>query len=265
MFKKVLSPIDFSAEAVEYAHYARQLAQKLNASLFFIHSIQGDYKQYGVDNKSDRSVVLQAVQHKFDVWRKTYHFEEITPIITFGEITECIAEQAELHNIDLVVMFTRGLDEEEWLGTNTTKVAKIAPCPVLSVKSIKGQPDFKRILLPIDPKLTVEGLSTYALEFIKLMQAEVDLIYVGEESENSRTVLEKYTKLYQDAGISAQFNFVDREDSVTETIISYSQKKDFQLIIMATHARMGIKALILGSVTENCINNAPIPVMTLKA
>ncbi|MCS7027509.1 MAG: universal stress protein [Bacteroidia bacterium] len=265
MFKKILSPVDFSVEAVEYTHYANKLASKLNACLFLIHSIEGDYRRYGVDNKADRNTVLQAVQQKFEIWRKTYHFEQVTPIITFGEITECIAEQAEIHSIDLVVMFTRGLDEEEWLGTNTTKVAKIAPCPVLSIKSIKTEPNFKKILLPIDPKLTVQGLSTYALEFVKYMQAEIELIYVGEEDENSRQVLQKYNNLYQSSGIKVEFNFVDREDSVAETIISYSEKNNFDLIIMATHARMGIKALILGSVTEYCINNATIPVLTLRA
>jgi nucleotide-binding universal stress UspA family protein len=265
MFRKVLSPVDFSEEAVKYIKYADNLAKNLNASLFLIHSIQGDYKQYGIDNKADRTAVLQAVQHKFEEWKKTYHLQHVTPIITFGEITECIAEQAEIHNIDLVIMFTRGLDEDEWLGTNTTKVAKIAPCPVLSIKSVEEVPDFKKILLPIDPKLTVEALSTYTLAFIKLMGATIELIYVGEESEPSRRVLEKYTKLYQDAGINAVYSFVDREGSIAETIIDYSQKNDFNAIIMATHARMGIKALILGSVTENCINNASIPVLTLKA
>lgn len=265
MFRKVLSPVDFSQEAVKYIQYAEKLAKKLNASLFLIHSIQGDYRQYGVDNKADRSTVLQAVQNKFEEWKKTHHLEHAVPIITFGEITECIAEQAEIHNIDLVIMFTRGLDEEEWLGTNTTKVAKIAPCPVLSIKSVETIPDFKKILLPIDPKLTVEALSTYTLSFIKLMDASVELIYVGEETEPSRKVLEKYTTLYQNAGVTVSYNFVDREESIPETIIDYSQKNNFDAIIMATHARMGIKALILGSVTESCINNASIPVLTLKA
>lgn len=265
MFRKVLSPVDFSEDAAKYIKYADALTNNLNASLFLIHSIQGDYRNYGVDNKADRNTVLQAVQHKFETWRKTHHFEHITPIITFGEITECIAEQAEIHNIDLVIMFTRGLDEEEWLGTNTTKVAKIAPCPVLSIKSIQESPIFKKILLPIDPNLTVEALSTYTKAFIKQMNARIELIYVGEETESARKVLEKYTMLYKDAGINASYNFVDREESIAETIIDYSKKNDFDVIIMATHARMGIKALILGSVTENCINNATIPVLTLKA
>jgi len=265
MFRKVLSPVDFSEEAVKYIKYADNLAKTLNASLFLIHSIQGDYKYYGVDNKADRNTVLQAVQHKFETWKKTYHFEHVTPIITFGEITECIAEQVETHSIDLVIMFTRGLDEDEILGTNTTKVAKIAPCPVLSIKTVQETPNFKKILLPIDPKLTVESLSTYTVEFIKVMKSEIELIYVGEETEPARKILEKYTKLYQDAGIKANYNFVDREGSIAETIIDYSQKNDFSAIIMATHARMGIKALILGSVTENCINNATIPILTLKS
>lgn len=265
MFRKVLSPVDFSEEAVKYTRYADNLAKKLNASLFLIHSIQGDYKHYGVDNKADRNTVLQTVQHKFEEWKTTHHFEHATPIITFGEITECIAEQAENHNIDLVIMFTRGLDEEEWLGTNTTKVAKIAPCPVLSIKSIDETPDFSKILLPIDPKLTVDSLSTYAQTFIKQMNAQIELIYVGEETELSRKILEKYTQLYQNEGIKVTYNFVDREGTIAETILDYSKKNDFKAIIMATHARMGIKALILGSVTENCINNASIPVLTLKA
>ena len=46
-------------------------------------------------------------------------------------------------------------------------------------------------------------------------------------------------------------------------IIRYAQEHEIDLIAMGTHGRGGLKRLILGSVAESAVRDAPCPVLTI--
>jgi nucleotide-binding universal stress UspA family protein len=48
-------------------------------------------------------------------------------------------------------------------------------------------------------------------------------------------------------------------------IVDYATQKGFDLIVMGTHGRKGIKHALMGSVAERVVRTAPCPVLTLKA
>ena len=50
----------------------------------------------------------------------------------------------------------------------------------------------------------------------------------------------------------------------SETILERSRAGDIDLIAMATHGRSGLSRLLLGSVAEEVLHNAPIPVLLLR-
>lgn len=47
-------------------------------------------------------------------------------------------------------------------------------------------------------------------------------------------------------------------------IIRYSKDNAIDLIVMGTHGYSGLKHLILGSVAENVVRKAPVPVLTVR-
>ncbi|WP_306061361.1 universal stress protein [Natronococcus wangiae] len=49
-----------------------------------------------------------------------------------------------------------------------------------------------------------------------------------------------------------------------DTILTYAQDQEIDLIIMGTHGRSGEEKRVLGSVTEEVVRNASIPVMTVR-
>jgi len=49
-----------------------------------------------------------------------------------------------------------------------------------------------------------------------------------------------------------------------EKIIEAAQKKDADLIVMATHGRTGVSHALMGSVAEKVIRQAPCPVLTIR-
>lgn len=49
-----------------------------------------------------------------------------------------------------------------------------------------------------------------------------------------------------------------------EAILTYADSQDIDLIVMGTHGRSGEEKRVLGSVTEEVVRNASIPVMTVR-
>jgi len=47
-------------------------------------------------------------------------------------------------------------------------------------------------------------------------------------------------------------------------IIDYAQTEKIDLIIMGTHGRKGLDRTFFGSVAENVVKNAPMPVMVIN-
>lgn len=47
-------------------------------------------------------------------------------------------------------------------------------------------------------------------------------------------------------------------------LVNYCQKKDWDLVIMATHSRTGIDRLLLGSVAQKVVNMVDLPVLTIR-
>ena len=62
--------------------------------------------------------------------------------------------------------------------------------------------------------------------------------------------------------VSVDYGAADRHP--VEAILDVAEKESFDLIVMGTHGYSGLKQLFLGSVTENVIRNARVPVFTIR-
>ena len=58
---------------------------------------------------------------------------------------------------------------------------------------------------------------------------------------------------------------VVREGPTTPTILAAVREFNADLLVMGTHGRTGFRRLVLGSVTEEVLRDAPCPVLTVKA
>ena len=58
---------------------------------------------------------------------------------------------------------------------------------------------------------------------------------------------------------------VSEEGEPAERIVRYAEEHGFDLVVLGTHGRRGIKRLALGSVAEHVVRAAKPPVMTVHA
>lgn len=87
------------------------------------------------------------------------------------------------------------------------------------------------------------------------------LARTGIEERVARDLEQMLTEL-QDAGISAEY--VSSWGSPERIIVEIARAKGADLIVMGTHGRTGLAHVVLGSVAERVVREAPCPVLTVK-
>ena len=90
--------------------------------------------------------------------------------------------------------------------------------------------------------------------------------YLDDEMAKSRQAAEKYLekveKKFKDIDISVRSEVL--EGRAAEEIVEYANKNPFNLIVMSTHPRSGLRRLVYGSVTENVLQGVNRPVLLVK-
>lgn len=142
---------------------------------------------------------------------------------------------------------------------------------------------YKQLLVPTDGSECSTYAVTKALEFAKEIDAKITFLYAVEDpmrmaySVPEATVfsedlykgarragmetLAAATALAVEAGVAAGTILAERKHPVTAIL---EAEKDFDLVIIGTHGRRGLRHLLLGSVTEEVIRQATVPFMVIR-
>ncbi len=149
-YQNLLAPIDFSDHSRTALRLSKTVADRYGATqhLLFVAEkrVLPTFSDTGIPGvgvvEMDPEIVANAEaaleELNADVGgaevESTYHVRE-------GDVSQDIIDFAEANDTDLIVMATRGLTgiDRFVLGSNTERVARAAPCPVLTVPSTPGE------------------------------------------------------------------------------------------------------------------------------
>jgi nucleotide-binding universal stress UspA family protein len=81
-----------------------------------------------------------------------------------------------------------------------------------------------------------------------------------EARQQARSIFASALKIAAQVGVSCQTECV-LDETPYDAIIQTAQSKGCDLIVMASHGRSGIKALLLGSETQKVLTRSAIPVL----
>ena len=143
--KTILVPTDFSEPSTAALDYAKQLADRFDASIHVLHVVQDPARQpwvletYGVSSLDVLADITTQAQKDLEhalpeTERRKYKAELVTGV---GSPSGEIMNYAQKNNVDLIVMGThgRGALAHAILGSVTERVVRFAPCPVLTVRA----------------------------------------------------------------------------------------------------------------------------------
>ncbi len=142
--KNILVPVDFSDYSRQATRIAVDIAREFDARIHLLHVFERA-------NAAHFQWIPETVRIQFDInpdvreriltELKTYKDDTIPhwslEVVEEGLAYREIITYAEEHEIDLIVMATRGLNKFEyfWMwGSSTERVVRLAPCPVLTIR-----------------------------------------------------------------------------------------------------------------------------------
>lgn len=169
---------------------------------------------------------------------------------------------------DLVVMGSKGSSglEEILIGSNTEKIVRTSPCPVITIKSETEVSKMKKVVFASDFRESVDGVASRIKRIQNLFDAQFYFVVVNtpgnfETTRDSMARIRAFAKKHNFENIKAEvYNSLSEESG----IIEFADDIDADLIAMTTHGRTGLLHLITGSIAEDVVNHSKRPVWTFK-
>ncbi len=274
--EKIIVPIDFS----KYSEYALEaaaiLAKKHNAEILALHMLEmsdGLFTSSDAGQKPKVLFFLKLAEQKFQEFLNKAYLEgvKITPIVKQSKVFSEVSEVGEQHHADLIVMGSHGVSgfTEVFVGSNTEKVVRHSKIPVLVIKQKPNNLNFDTVIFASN--FSEEAVGPY-IKASKMVPetSKLQLLYVNVPGENFKSTAEMEQQvanfLKKADGNLDQLNTVNyvSDYSIEKGIVNFSNLVGADLIMMPTHGRKGLAHFFEGSISEDLVNHANLPVMTFK-
>lgn len=140
--KRILVPVDFSADSLEALAYARQLAARCGADLLLLHVAEPVYLAEPNVAAADLTTLLDAQQRTADAQLSRISADlrkegrRVRTLVECGVPAQVIVETADNTGTDLIILATHGRTglSHMLIGSVAERVVRMARCPVLTVR-----------------------------------------------------------------------------------------------------------------------------------
>lgn len=276
----ILVPTDFSAQANNALDLAVQIARKSNAKILVVNVIEGlrdfSFNTMGeAENDMGEEVfiikkLIDQVKLRLSQIVEDERYTDITieSAVEMGNAFESISKVIADHDADLLVMGTKGSSglEEVLIGSNTEKVVRYAKCPVITVKEKVSLDEIKNIVFASN----LQDEQVDLVQRLKVIQeitgATLHLVKVNTPNHFStqRQMMKEFAKFIDKHGITNASTSIYNEATEEDGILYFAEDLGACMIAMGTHGRTGILHLLSGSIAEDLVNHAQVPVWTLS-
>jgi len=208
---------------------------------------------------------------------------DVETAVVQGGPSRTIREYVDDRGIDLVVMGTRGERNVEriLLGSVTERVVRSATVPVLVVPPgsrvsyppenvVVGTDGSEGAGAALDEAIGIAGAAAATLHVVSVLEPtllgiDVRSASAAEERERrDEKLLSAASERATDAGLGSVQTAIE-EGEVVETLTDYAADHGIDLLVVGTHGRTGIDRRLLGSVTEDLLRTADVPVLSVRA
>ncbi|MGD0711960.1 MAG: universal stress protein [Bacteroidales bacterium] len=282
-YNNILVPTDFSEQSLLALEQAYALAQLLNVEITLLYVIPegGIDLTFGLFSKEPSE--KEKVDYEESCFARLQQISEsasknswikVNPLIVNGKVHERILQVAKDIYARFIVMATNSSDPDHkktFIGSNTSKVIKEAPCPVLTFNGTNIREHFDTIVLPLDLTKETQQKIAKAIEIAKYYNSTIRIVSVlltGEpEVVNQLTEQLKQVKEFiekRDIYTTAKIIHGDRAiGGLTSFILEYAYESDGDLIMIMTQQEVNLRDRFLGSNASDIISESKIPVLSV--
>jgi nucleotide-binding universal stress UspA family protein len=275
--KIVVVPTDFSETAEVAIRHAVTLSKLYGSELHLVHVLEAYTANVNIPEFKEVDAVIvnlfEKVEQKLrSLGDKLAHENGIRVVVhaATGSIKGKVINYAKKVGAGLIVTGTHGASgfREFFMGSNSYRIVSEAPCPVISVNSHQAEPEYKKIVLPIDSSPPSRQKVIYAVDLAKRMGAT---IYLAELVSNLDTVekarLNQKVKQVQEYLEKHGVQHVTKEikgSNLALLTMNFAAAVDADLIVMMTEQEPNVSGLFMGPFAQQVVNHSNIPVMSIR-
>jgi len=274
--KKILVPTDFSDTAEHALKIAAQLAKKHNSEIYLLHMLELPLQLIdpvggGSSQNLPESIFFMKLAHQriAKLMARPY-LKDIKDheTVMFHQAFEGIMEVSAEYKCDTIIMGSHGASgfKEMFIGSNTEKVVRSSTIPVLVIKNEHENFAVENFIFATDADASNKHTLEKAYNFSKLIDAEFHLLFINTPNNfiTSTEVRERIENFVSGSEIKDYKMHIYNDVSVEKGILNFAMKKEKALIGISTHGRKGLAHFFNGSISEDLVNHAKMPVVTFK-
>jgi len=273
--KRILVPCDFSDPAVQAFKFAVEVARKGGGEVILLNVIELPVMSDSVlmpslsfEEVFIKDMKAHSEKHFTKMKAKWAGDVKVTTLIEYGSTTSSIRDFIQDNKIDLVVMGTHGATgmKEFFIGSNTEKIVRTSPVPVITIKGNTKLSSIKNIVFPNTLDLDQEELTLKVKALQTFLGASLHVLYVNTPSRFRRDVeVKKEMKAFAKRFMLKDYTLTIYNDFTEEEgLRNFVAETKSDMIVMATHGRRGLSHLMSGSIAEDAVNHLQCPIWTFK-
>ncbi len=280
--KKILVPVDFSSASQAAFRVACQLAKKTEATVFLLNVNEmaaatlpiAEYTYVGSALAEAEANYGSQISDRFNAFKVGANFEEdfgeveLVFVVKEGLLTPTITKMVEEDEMDIIVMGSLGASgwKEALIGSNTEKVIRYAPCPVLVIPEGVNELNLEKVVVPS----TLKPDQVQVFEMVKFWQRlfgfAIETLYINDplSTPTYGSIEAEKNRIMERVGLlNVYLHPYGLTLSEEAAILDYVHETEADMLIMGTHQRRGISHLMFGSVTENTANHSDKPLLAI--
>ncbi|TGE29545.1 universal stress protein [Hymenobacter metallicola] len=279
--KNILVPTDFSPAAHNAFEVALRLAQRTGGAVTLLHVEEhNDTPRFSSSGGRLGGVSLEDVfmlklmqKIKHQMHELMAEAQQIAPeipvtdLLRTSSLVNSVLEVVAERQIDLVVM--GATEHSSWqhffAGSNTEKLVRTAPCPVLTVKHPEMQFNVQHIVFPSDFSAEADR-AVPDLQRIQAVfpEATLHLLQVVSDIDHYAAALDRIQAFAERHHLEhCEPEVIDAAD-VSVGIPLFAQQAHADLVVMPTHAHTGLAHYLHPNKAENVAMHAAPPVLTFR-
>ncbi len=275
---KILVPYDFSDVATHALNFAADLARNSDGcGVTLINVIEqptpSTFKTMGIVGSDPMESLyikrlIETVEAKMEGIMGNADFSDIklNYKIVLGQPFNEITEEIKTEKIELVVMGTSGASgaQEFLVGSNAERMVRHSKCPVITISEPAKVSGIKNIVFASNfLELSVDFVN-YVKSLQTMLDAKLHLVIVNTPASFKTTrhdtdLLDKVIKEHMITNCASHiYNYPNEEDGV----LAFAEDVEADLIAIGTRQKKGVGHFLSGSIAEDVVNHAKVPVWT---
>lgn len=274
--KKILVPCDFSDSAVQAFKFAVEIANQSKGEVLLLHVVELPVVHENVmmptfsfedtflnEMKATAEKDFNKMKSK---WAK--NGPTVSTYVEYGAATPTIRQFTEKMKIDVIVMGTKGASglKEFFVGSNTEKIVRWSPVPVISIKKSVKASSIKNIVFPTTLHDDEEELAMRVKSLQSFFKAKLHVLNVNTPA-NFRTdvITRQKMKDFAKRFLLKDYTLNVYNDLSEELgVANFIKEVNGDMVVMATHGRKGLNHLMSGSIAEDVVNHIECPIWTWR-